>query len=492
MLIEELTPLSEEMLMEDRIDTLKQLYPNLDTSHDNTAIHHSASDIIDHFATNADPTNNKVHTQYLLGLYKKKAIKQEDAPRIKDVLTNFDRYKQFLPADKKQLNPKNYPNISDIHSAIEPHIGKATTNKEAREQLRNNPLDIEGHKQVYSDGKISVYNTSDEATSQRMYASATASKPGAFPTEWCTAWMKPRECQLNRYRTVHGGDVLTVHHHPDKTVYQYHTNTSQFMNSDNEYINQDEWNKIQPSIHKMWDENPSLLDDGKNKKPEHLAFLAKYGKANHIDSVLDRLSTLKYVNPTDILKIHRGVANNKFSTEETYKKILNHPNFEPILLVSNRVKNKKFLSFMSNNSDPKIRAMVAKNHNLPTEDLERLGNERGHDYAENIRQSAISNPNASQSHINRAIYDESPLVRATAIEMHGHKLGDGVLDNVLRNEKSDNVVIRGLAMHPVLIKTETLEHLSNNHPSENVRQFAEKAYTAKQLRKRFIQGNSES
>ena len=474
--------LSEDMLMEDRIDTLKQMYSTLDTSHDRNALHHLGSDIVDHFAQHADPTNNKVYTHYLLSLYKKKAIKQEDAPRIKEVLSNFDRYKQFLPSDRKQLNPKTYPNISDIHNEIIPHLGKPTTNKEAREQLRNNPLDIEGHRHVYSDRNISTYNVSDEAASQKMYASATASKPGAFPTEWCTAWMKPRECQLNRYRNIHGGEVYSIHHHPDKTVYQYHTNTNQFMNAANEYINDSEWEKLRPSIHKMWDEHPSMLDDGKNSKPEHLAFLAKYGKAKHINSALDRLLASGNTDPTDLLNIHKGVAENKFGSEENYNRMVQHPKFNIEMMAGNRTRNPKFLSFLSKHQNPKFRALVAKNPRLPQEDLDRLSRETGKD-SDSVRAGAIKNPNASIEHINRAIDDPAELVRIGAVSLHGHKLPTEKLNHIILNDQSDKVIMNTINTHKNILDPKILEHLRDNHQNEHVRFVAEQALkTRKQNR----------
>ena len=464
--------LSEDVLMEDRIDYLKQMHQTFDTSHDTGALHKSANDIIDHFANNADPTRNKVHTHYILGLYKRKAIRQSDAPRINSVLTDFDRYKQFLSPDKKQLNPKTYPTIDDIHREISQHFGKATTNKEAREQLRNNPLDVDGHRQVYADRNINVYNVSDEGMSQKMYASATASKPGAFPTEWCTAWMKPRECQLNKYRNIHGGDVFSVHHTPDKTVYQYHTNTNQFMNAKNEWIGKDEWDKIRPSVHKMWEENPHLLDNGENNKPDHLAFLAKYGKAKHVNSALERLNKFPEMDPTDLLNIHRGAAENDLSTVENYKKITEHPKFNAEAMASNRVRNPKFLSYLSKHENPLYRAAVAANRHLPQEDLERLSHENGHPYALKIRYNAMQNQNASSEHVNRALNDKEELIRMGAIEHHGHKLDADRLNHILMTDTSPLVVMKGMSSHKDRVSKETLEHLGKHHPSEAVRNIA--------------------
>jgi hypothetical protein len=253
MLVEEY--LSEEMLMEDRLDRIKTDNKFLDTSHDPYAIHRDPESIIDHLAEHGDPSTNKIHTQYLVGLYKRKAIRQDDVQKINGVLRQFDTYKQFLQPTEKQLTVKGYPNIASIEDKIAPHIGKATSVKDAREKLRTNPLDMEGHRQVWADNNISAYNVTDKEVSRKLYANEKSKRPGAFPTNWCTA----REDEKNMYDDYKkDGDLIAIHH-KDGSVYQYFVNGGEFKDRNNKDISDDDWNKLKDSVHKMWDEKPELL-----------------------------------------------------------------------------------------------------------------------------------------------------------------------------------------------------------------------------------------
>lgn len=98
------------LLLENRIQFLKDKNPTIDTSHDALAIHDTPSDIIDHFANVGDPSKNKQHTQWILGQYKKKNIRQEDMFRVRPALEHFDKYKSKL--DKKDIN--QYKTLSEL------------------------------------------------------------------------------------------------------------------------------------------------------------------------------------------------------------------------------------------------------------------------------------------------------------------------------------------------------------------------------------------
>lgn len=98
------------MLVENRVQFLKDKNPEIDTSHDHFAQYKNSSDIIDHFATNADPTPNKVYTQWIIGQYKKGNIRQEDVDRLHTELSKFHSIKHNL--DKKDIN--QYKSISEV------------------------------------------------------------------------------------------------------------------------------------------------------------------------------------------------------------------------------------------------------------------------------------------------------------------------------------------------------------------------------------------
>jgi hypothetical protein len=252
--------LSEEMLVESRIDFLKEQNKTISTDHDTLATHHDAGAIIDHFAEHADPTKNKAHTQYIIGLYKNKSIRQEDAPSIKETLTNFEKYKGKLQADEKQLTPKAYPRISDVRAKLAPHLGLPTTNAEAREHLKNN-LDIPGkHPLVYEDDTIKVYHNADKETAKKIYCSATDPKPGPHNTEWCTS----RDTSNNKfddYLKEHGGKYHVIHRKSDGAVFQLHPQSNQFMDKDDNPISADDFKSIAPSFHKAKKLHPEMMED---------------------------------------------------------------------------------------------------------------------------------------------------------------------------------------------------------------------------------------
>ena len=207
MLTEQTHILSEEMLMEDRIDWLKSNVKSINSSHDTFALHRDPNAIIDFLATNADPSKKKVHTQHLIRLYNAGKFRQEDAPRVKDTLTNFDKYKHKLPEDQRDIG--QYSSISDISRAVEPHIGTGATKGEEKEIIKSN-LHIPGkHELKYDDHAISVYHLKDQKTSQKLYGSRTAKVSGVHPTEWCTAWSGSRECQFKNYNDQ--GNIFVVH-----------------------------------------------------------------------------------------------------------------------------------------------------------------------------------------------------------------------------------------------------------------------------------------
>ncbi len=237
MLDESTQYLSEDILMEDRIDYLKANIGPISTSHDPMATHTSTPDIIDHFAEHADPTRNKVHTQYILGLYKRGIIRQSDAPRVHQALSNFDRYKTLLPQEERSLGARFYPTLQHIEDKISPFIGSAVTKKEKVDQIKamieKDNLDIPSHKKVFdnthSGGNMRVYKLGNDVvgadTAKILYGKFGIVKPticchtygepkgldSALPK--VNLWSDNRENMMRSY---------TVHSYPDTNIYAIH------------------------------------------------------------------------------------------------------------------------------------------------------------------------------------------------------------------------------------------------------------------------------
>ena len=251
---------NESILLEDRLDYLVKNTKPLSTDHDPLAVHKETPDIIKHFAEHGDPTKNKAHTQYIVGLYRNKKIRQEDAPSVKEDLTNFEKYKGKLAPEDKQLTTTKYPSISDVRAKIAPHLGAPTTNKEAVAKLRDN-LDIPGkHPLVYEDDKVKIYHNADKETAINIYCSTKDKNTGPHPTEWCTS-RRTENNMFDHYLKSEGGKYHVIHRKSDGAVFQMHPQSNQFTEKNGDEISHENAKTILPSIHKAWEKHPEMLED---------------------------------------------------------------------------------------------------------------------------------------------------------------------------------------------------------------------------------------
>ena len=241
--------LLENLLVEDRLDFLKQNTKTLDTAHDTTGQHKETADIVQHMADHADPTSNKSLTQYAVGLYRNKAIRQEDAPRLKAALTDFEKYKGKLKPEEKQLTTKQYPNIASIEDKIAPHVGTMTSKKEAEKTLEQ-----PGHKLVHDDKDIAIYHLTDAEASKNLYGGGH--QRGGTGTSWCTA----ARSDNNMFKQYHEqGPIHVIHRKSDGAVFQMHPESNSFMDAKDNPISPEDFKSIAPALHAAWKNNPDLI-----------------------------------------------------------------------------------------------------------------------------------------------------------------------------------------------------------------------------------------
>lgn len=238
------------VLLESRLDYLKANTKTLTTDHDTTGTLKSTPDIIQHLADHGDPTANKIHTQYAVGLYRAKAIKQEDSGRLKAALIGFEKYKGKLDLEDRQLTPKKYPTIASIEDKIAPHLGTMTSKREAQKNM-----DQAGHKNVYDDDNISVYHLTSEDASKSIYGGGH--QRGGTGTSWCTA-ARGESSHFTNYANL--GNLHVIHRKSDGAVFQMHPESNSFMNAKDEEITPQEFKSIAPSLHKAWKKVPSILE----------------------------------------------------------------------------------------------------------------------------------------------------------------------------------------------------------------------------------------
>ena len=232
------------MLLENRLEFLRKTYPELDTSHDTNGNHKEAADIIQHFADNADPSKNKAHTQWIIGQYKKKNIRQEDSHRIFQGLSEFDKHKAKL--EHKDIG--KYKTLGALEDAVEPHRGTAATKKE---EVRN--IKSEGADKKYEDDNISIHHLKTRE----------AAKHYGKGTKWCTAAEDDDHNMFDHYHAQ--GPMHVIMDKKNKSEsghqrkYQFHAASNQFMNERDEPISKEEFESIKPSFHKAIDMHPAMV-----------------------------------------------------------------------------------------------------------------------------------------------------------------------------------------------------------------------------------------
>jgi hypothetical protein len=417
----------EQQLLEDRIQTLKTkvFKDGFDTSHDPNAEHKDTDKIVDHFANNADPTKKKTHTQWILNQYKKGNIRQEDHPRIKETLSNFETHKGKLK--NKDIN--QYKNLSSVEDAVEPHLGTAGSKKAEKKAVKAEGADL-----IHNDEKRGV-------TVHHIKTEKAACSYGAG-TKWCTAGKQNN--MFNNYNER--GPMHVIQHQGRK--YQFHNASFQFMDEkDREVSLKDVHPDIQkslaesdhPEIQKAnlrWG-NPHLsskhLNNAINSKDRDIRWdVAKHPNAtsDHINKLLDD----KYANVRSVAARHTNATPEHISkalgdsNENVRESAIGNPNATPehiskalgdsdsaVRRAAMRRRKKltpEHISKALGDSDSDIRDMALKH--------EHFGTRPEHIYKglkmplPEQRRTAIQHPNATPDHIDKALDDSNTGIRAAA------------------------------------------------------------------------------
>ena len=232
-----------QLVVENRIEFVKKNNPSLSTAHDAHGEHKDAGAIVDHFATHADPTKNKAHTQWIVGQYKKGNIRQEDAGRIHGALSNFEKYKGKLA--NKDIN--SYKRLSDVEDATAPHEGTFASKKEETRAIKHEGADLK-----YEDEHVQIHHIKTEE----------AAKHYGKGTKWCTA-----ADNNNMFSHYHkDGPIHVITHKTEKQEngqprkFQFHAASNQFMDEKDNEISSSDFNKIKPSFHAAIDKHPEMVD----------------------------------------------------------------------------------------------------------------------------------------------------------------------------------------------------------------------------------------
>lgn len=398
-------------LLEDRIDFLKQNFEGkLNTDHDPYGVHKTTNDIVDHFSTQADPTKNKVHTQWILKQYQRGKIRQEDHPRIKQTLSDFEQHKNKLT--NKDIN--SYKSLGDIEDAVAPHIDSEEPISKRQETKR---VKDEGSEIVHSEPDFTV---------RKLKSKEAACHYGAG-TKWCTAAKNEGNNMFDYYNK---DGPLYVIHHKDETgaerKYQYHPASDQFMDEKDDEVSMDKFIEDHPEMKNVKDfqgYHRSIPLDPENKKRLQKEFhdtldnnnMLSDVKDDKINKTIDNAYSRGYLHPSHIAKITADDRLGKSHYNLTYHNKYNHLDFSPED-ISNIAKAK--------NSTDAHQMLASKHH-------ETLGN--GYDgYDKQNGYPTLSNDDISQI-MNNPISKSAHKTLVDSHAIHGNVLTPEHLDSVANN-----------------------------------------------------------
>lgn len=232
----------KEYLVEDRLDFLKQKYKNIykEVQHDHHAPEYS--DRIIEFWYQRDPSPNKKYTDWILNRYKQGKFRMEDSQRVRDTIHDFMHFQDRLP--EKDIN--KYKDLIEIRDAVRKKSHEIVTASD------NAPIDHAGAKKIYDKNGLVIYKILS-LQAARFYAEGT---------EWCT---KARDM----YEEYSGRGPLYIVFTEDKHnktwyKYQFHLETSQFMDIDDREVDLKDFIRIIPEIHNIpeWQgRNPLLTNN---------------------------------------------------------------------------------------------------------------------------------------------------------------------------------------------------------------------------------------
>jgi hypothetical protein len=170
--------------------------------------------------------------------------------------------KHMMSAEEKQITPNRYPTLQSLQAAMAKHVSGGLPASKISQNMKDwEDSGRGGHEQVYDDEHARVYriHNTPEGKEASMHIYGGGAKNGG--TEWCTANRNGEHNYFDHYMGEHPGSHLyVVHRKKDGEVFQYHTHSDQFMDRNDESIKQDDIKSIQPSLHKMWEKDPSTLD----------------------------------------------------------------------------------------------------------------------------------------------------------------------------------------------------------------------------------------
>ena len=389
-------------------EALTRIHPNISTEHDPNAQHTDSGNIIRHFADNADPTNEKIYTPWLVNKYKAGAFTQDQAPQIKQTLNDFHANKSRMPI--KDIN--QYKSPDELNQAVTPFIGS----KSGKQQKKDAG---DGADLIHAENGVTVHklNTKDAAM---KYGAAT---------RWCTSGAKRN--QFDNYNK--DGDLYVINKNGVKHQLFLSNNGEE---RDNELRDaEDKEVPIQDLIKK----HPELknVQEFKNSKlgfhfastPEELKSRLYPALENSADPDTQREA---FKHPSIDKEYLKKVLKNPLAPDAAVEGAASHPNAD-----------KGVIDAALNHPSLRARAQAVANPNATPEQIDKGLNDK----SSYVTSYAAGNPKASTEQLEKAFKSTDPITRSSAVS---------------NPNASKDMVIKGLTD-----KHHSVKHWAGQHPMVN-------------------------
>ena len=456
--------IEQQLILEDRLDKIKETFKDkINTDHDTNAEHKDSDKIVDHFASYADPTHNKQYTQWIVNRYNQGNFRQEDHPRIRETLANFERYRARL--DNKDIN--RYRSLSDVEDALEPHLGQAASGKEQKKKIKSEGADL-------------IHNDEDLGVTVHHIKNEKAACAYGAGTRWCTAGK-----ENNMFKSYNDkGPIHVIQHNGRK--YQFHVASKQFMDEKDDPIS---FKDIHPDIAKslaksdhpeinglnVIEKNPNFsLMPEKAEKMLKSSTAVRSALANNYSEYAGRLINDEDPRVREIVAKYPEHAEKLVNDPDNFirRLVAKHPEHagklvndeDPYVRIS-VAKHSEHAGKLINDADPWVRAAVAQHKDLAGKLIndkhvsvraavaqhKDLAGKLINDPDQFVRSAVAQHP----EHAEKLINDKDESVRA-AVAQHKDLAGKLIND-------SDSDVRMSVAEHP--------EHAAKliNDPATDVR-----------------------
>lgn len=413
------------LIIEAKIDDLKSSIGQISTEHDPDGKFTEPSDIVDHFHSH-NPTGDVNHTRWVVNQYHQGNLKQEDAPSMKDTLTDFNRFRNNL--HKKQIN--QYKTLSDLRDAIRPF---SEAKRKQTFTLSNQEFkDVQnGSTLVHESPNVSLYHVHNKEAACAL----------GKDMPWCTS-RQDNKNMFDHYNKETNKRFYIAHLPNEQAPYRklgIGIGANEFQDENNTNISHEnliDLVKRNPELKKI----PVLQGSryAVTEIPEKYPELVKNDldgmkKMDYTDDQITNLMKHKDPEIRSSIILHPNASSkhadigikdknydvrlstlfSKASTEKHFVDAVNSPFSEyRSAIASNPKATKKFIDTLINDNESEVRGSLGKNPNLTKEHIDTLVNDK----SGFVRQMIANNPNLTKEHIDKLIKDNDWSVRSWLAE----------------------------------------------------------------------------